>query len=95
MVGMGESSREVLAVMRDLRGVGCELLSIGQYLQPTVRHLPVSRYYTPDEFQVFKERGLEMGFVSVESGPLVRSSYQPRLLASRCRAYKLIHAKTF
>lgn len=75
MVGMGESSEEVLAVMRDLRAVGCELMSIGQYLQPTTQHLLVSRYYTPEEFQRFKAQGLEMGFASVESGPLVRSSY--------------------
>lgn len=75
MVGLGESADEVLAVMADLRGVGVDILTVGQYLQPTRRHLPIERYYTPEEFEEFRRRGLEMGFRWVESGPLVRSSF--------------------
>jgi lipoic acid synthetase len=75
MVGMGESVEEVMEVMEDLRGVGVDILTIGQYLQPTRRHTPIERYYTPDEFEMFRERGEEMGFRWVESAPLVRSSF--------------------
>jgi lipoic acid synthetase len=75
MVGLGESEAEVFAVMVDLRAVGCELLTIGQYLQPSQKHLPVERYYRPEEFDVFVTRGRELGFAHVEAGPLVRSSY--------------------
>jgi lipoic acid synthetase len=75
IVGMGENRDEVREVMRDLRSVGCEILTIGQYLQPTKQHLPVSRFYHPDEFAALKAEGLALGFRHVESGPLVRSSY--------------------
>ncbi len=75
MVGLGETPEEVLAVMADLRRVEVDVLTIGQYLQPTRHHLPIARYYTPDEFEEFRRRGLEMGFRWVESGPLVRSSF--------------------
>ncbi|OQY19563.1 MAG: lipoyl synthase [Anaerolineaceae bacterium 4572_32.1] len=75
MVGLGETVDEVLAVMRDLRELDVDILTIGQYLQPTRQHVPIARYYTPDEFEMFSERGREMGFRWVESGPLVRSSY--------------------
>lgn len=75
MVGLGETSDEIIATMRDLRAVDCDILTIGQYLQPAVRRLPVEKYYTPDEFADFKRIGLELGFRYVESGPLVRSSY--------------------
>ncbi|MBC8446143.1 MAG: lipoyl synthase [Chloroflexi bacterium] len=75
MVGLGETVDEVLAVMRDLRELDVDILTIGQYLQPTRQHFPISRYYTPEEFETFQERGYEMGFRWVESGPLVRSSY--------------------
>lgn len=75
IVGMGETIDEVRDVMRDLRSVGCDVLTIGQYLQPTRDHLPVSRFYDPSEFAVLKEEGLALGFSHVESGPLVRSSY--------------------
>lgn len=75
MVGLGETPEEVLAVMADLRRVGVDILTIGQYLQPTRRHLPIARYYTPDEFEMFRQQGLKMGFRWVESGPLVRSSF--------------------
>jgi lipoic acid synthetase len=75
MVGLGETVAEVLDTMRDLRGVGVNILTIGQYLQPTKAHWPIDRYYTPDEFAEFKKIGLDMGFQWVESAPLVRSSY--------------------
>jgi lipoyl synthase len=75
MLGLGESIEEVQQVMQDLRGVGCDILTRGQYLQPTKKHLPVDRYVHPDEFRWLKGKGLTMGFRHVESGPLVRSSY--------------------
>ena len=86
MVGLGETTDEVLDVMRDLRELDVDILTIGQYLQPTRRHIPIDRYYTPEEFVMFRTRGYEMGFRWVESDPLVRSSYnaeaQARALSS-------------
>jgi lipoic acid synthetase len=75
MLGLGESAREVLGVMQDLRAVGCDILTLGQYLQPSKEHLPVDRYVPPDEFAMYREEGKRMDFRHVESGPLVRSSY--------------------
>lgn len=75
MVGIGEKNEEVLELMKDLRDHDCDILTIGQYLQPTKQHLPVDRYVTLEEFKMFKEEGLKMGFKAVESAPLVRSSY--------------------
>lgn len=75
MVGIGEREEEVIAVMEDLRTVECDILTIGQYLQPTKEHLPVDRFVHPDEFKRYKIAGIGMGFKHVESGPLVRSSY--------------------
>jgi len=75
MVGLGEERDELIATLQDLRRVGCGILTIGQYLRPSAAHAPMARYYHPDEFRELKERALEMGFVHVESGPLVRSSY--------------------
>jgi lipoic acid synthetase len=75
MVGIGESNEEVLELMSDLRKVETDILTIGQYLQPTKNHLPVDRYVKPSEFEMFKREGLKMGFLAVESAPLVRSSY--------------------
>jgi lipoic acid synthetase len=75
MLGLGETVEEVESVLRDLVAHGCDILTLGQYLQPTKDHLPVSRYYHPDEFMRLKEVGLQFGFRHVESGPLVRSSY--------------------
>ncbi|MCL6493201.1 MAG: lipoyl synthase [Ignavibacterium sp.] len=75
MVGIGEKPKEVLELMRDLVNHGCDILTIGQYLQPTKDHLPVDRFVTPDEFAMYKSEGLKMGFKIVESAPLVRSSY--------------------
>jgi lipoic acid synthetase len=80
MLGLGEAWDEVLAVLADLRRANCDIVTIGQYLRPTngQRHLPVEKYYTPEEFQRLKEEGLALGFRAVESGPLVRSSYHAR-----------------
>ena len=75
MVGLGETVTELLETMQDIRNTGCDILTIGQYLSPSSRHLPIQRYYTPEEFDELKEVGIEMGFRHVESGPLVRSSY--------------------
>ena len=75
MLGLGETSAEVLAVLRDLRAHGVAIVTTGQYLRPTPAHLPVLRYVPPDEFRMYREEGLRMGFTHVESGPLVRSSY--------------------
>jgi lipoyl synthase len=75
MVGIGEKCDEVLEVMKDMRKSNVDILTVGQYLQPSKEHLPIDRYVTPDEFEMYKETGLEMGFKFVESGPLVRSSY--------------------
>ncbi|MDZ4746235.1 MAG: lipoyl synthase [bacterium] len=75
MLGLGEQPDEVLAVMQDLRSVHVDVLTLGQYLQPTKNHLPVDRFVHPDEFKRYETVGLEMGFGIVESGPLVRSSY--------------------
>jgi lipoic acid synthetase len=75
MVGLGESMEELLAVFRDLAERKVDILTVGQYLRPSRDHLPVARYYTPDEFHYMKTEALKMGFRHVESGPLVRSSY--------------------
>jgi lipoic acid synthetase len=75
MVGLGEEMHELLAVYRDLAAVGTDVLTIGQYLRPSKDHLPMARYYTPEEFVYMREEALKMGFRHVESGPLVRSSY--------------------
>jgi lipoic acid synthetase len=75
MVGLGEEHDELVATFRDLREVGCGILTIGQYLRPTEEHAPMVRYYHPDEFRELKTIALDLGFVHVESGPLVRSSY--------------------
>ncbi|TBL73992.1 lipoyl synthase [Paenibacillus thalictri] len=75
MIGVGEEWDEILQAMDDLRAVGCNILTIGQYLQPTPNHLTVKQYYTPEQFAQLKEEGIKRGFDHVESGPLVRSSY--------------------
>jgi len=75
MLGLGENDEEVLQSMKDLRNVGVDILTLGQYLQPTKKHIPIHEYIKPEKFLFFKEKGLQMGFKYVESGPLVRSSY--------------------
>jgi len=76
MTGLGEQPEEILQTMDDLRAVGCEVFTLGQYLQPSKEHLPVASYTTPEEFESFRVAGLEKGFAHVESQPLVRSSYR-------------------
>jgi len=75
ILGMGESIEEIREVMTDLKGIGCDILTMGQYLRPTRGHHPVKRFYTPEEFEGLKREGLDMGFRYVSAGPLVRSSY--------------------
>ena len=75
MLGIGETWDEIVDALRGLRQVDCDIVTIGQYLRPSMMHLPIERYYTPEEFAELKRIGLEMGFRHVESGPLVRSSY--------------------
>src|SRR5213594_3158368 len=84
IVGMGETNEEVRGVIRDLRAVGCDIMTIGQYLQPTKAHWPVVRFYPPEEFRLLKEEGLALGFHHVESGPLVRSSYHAERQVAGC-----------
>lgn len=78
MVGLGETKEEIIEAMKDLRAAGCDILTIGQYLQPTFKHIGVDRYYEPSEFAELKREGLALGFAHVEAGPLVRSSYHAR-----------------
>jgi lipoyl synthase len=75
MVGLGESAEELIEVFADLAARGVDILTVGQYLRPSRDHLPIARFYTPDEFRMLKEEALARGFRHVESGPLVRSSY--------------------
>ena len=86
MVGLGEERDELITTFQDLRNVGCQILTIGQYLRPSQNHAPMTRYYTPAEFADLKQAALDMGFVHVESGPLVRSSYHAHETAD---AYEL------
>ena len=76
IVGLGERNEEVVATMRDLRDNGVDVVTIGQYLQPSARHAPIDRWVHPDEFRWFREQGEALGFGSVFAGPLVRSSYR-------------------
>jgi lipoic acid synthetase len=92
MLGLGETLDEVRAVMRDLREWGVEILTLGQYLQPSKQHLPIERYVTPDEFAELKLYGLEIGFRWVEAGPLVRSSYHAE---QQVRALSVVHRKLY
>jgi lipoic acid synthetase len=89
MVGLGEEVDEVVAVFDDLRGAGVSILTIGQYLRPTPQHAPMVRYYHPDEFAELKRLALARGFVHVESGPLVRSSYHAHEQADAYERSKL------
>jgi lipoic acid synthetase len=75
MCGMGETQEEILETLQDLRNVGVSIVTLGQYLQPTARHLAVAEYVTPEQFNFYKEEGFKMGFEFIEAGPLVRSSY--------------------
>jgi len=86
MVGLGESDEEVLDLMRQLKGVDVDMVTIGQYMQPTAMHLPVERWVPPDTFDFYREEGLKMGFPEVYSGPLVRSSYHAEEQAAKLAA---------
>jgi lipoic acid synthetase len=86
MVGLGEQWDELLTAIRDLRSVGCDILTLGQYLRPSTTHLPVARYYTPDEFGRLRDYAQQLGFRHVEAGPLVRSSYHAWEQAERAGA---------
>jgi lipoic acid synthetase len=92
MLGLGETIDEVKAVMRDQRDWGVDILTLGQYLQPSKQHLPIDRYVTPTEFEELKQYGLGIGFQWVESGPLVRSSYHA---AEQVRALSAVHRKLY
>jgi lipoic acid synthetase len=86
MVGLGEETQEIVQTMRDLRASGVDILTIGQYLQPTARHVRIDRYYHPDEFARLRDDGFALGFRHVESGPLVRSSYHAHEQSDALRA---------
>ena len=75
MLGLGETEKEILQTMDDLLDKGCEVLTLGQYLQPTMAHMPVEEYIHPDRFEFYREQAKQKGFKAVESSPLVRSSY--------------------
>jgi lipoic acid synthetase len=92
MVGLGETLDEVKEVMCDQRQWGVDILTVGQYLQPSKKHLPIERYYTLEEFEEIKRYGYEIGFRWVESGPLVRSSYHA---AEQVRALSLVHRSLY
>ncbi len=92
MLGLGETLEEVKDTMRDLASWGVSILTIGQYLQPSRQHLPIERYYTPEEFEELKRFGLDIGFQWVESGPLVRSSYHA---AEQVRALSVVHRELY
>jgi lipoic acid synthetase len=83
MLGLGETDDELVSVMKDLRDVGCSILTLGQYLQPGKNHLPVVKYYHPDEFNSLRERAQSMGFAHVVAGPHVRSSYHADAVGSK------------
>ena len=92
MVGLGETMDEIKEVMRYQRSWGVDILTVGQYLQPSKKHLPIERYYTLEEFAEIKEYGLSIGFQWVESGPLVRSSYHA---AEQVRELSIVHRKLY
>ena len=92
MVGLGEEMDEIKAVMRDQRSWGVDILTIGQYLQPSKKHMPIARYYTMEEFAELREYGYSIGFKWVESNPLVRSSYHA---AEQVRALSVVHRKLY
>ena len=82
MLGLGETTEELFETLADLRSIGCDFLTLGQYLQPSPRHLPVVRYVPPDEFDELGRLALKLGFADVASGPFVRSSYHADEMAS-------------
>jgi lipoic acid synthetase len=85
MLGLGEDGEEVKRVLHDLRDAAIDIVTLGQYLQPTRNHLPVGRFYTPEEFESYRDYAYALGFKYVASGPLVRSSYHAERQESACR----------
>jgi lipoic acid synthetase len=85
MVGLGETRDELIGVMRDLLEANCDLLTIGQYLQPSLKHHPVVRFVTPEEFSEYQRMGTDLGFAGVASAPLVRSSFQAAALYAKVK----------
>ena len=81
MFGLGETEEEILVAFEDIKRVGVDVLTLGQYMRPTINHLPVEKWYTPDEFEYFKKLAIEIGFLEVASGPMVRSSYRADRIA--------------
>ncbi len=94
MVGVGETWDEILQTMRDIRAQQTDIMTIGQYLRPSMEHLPVEKYYHPDEFAELKRLGLAMGFKYVESGPLVRSSYHAHEQAQQAEGVLVLNAQS-
>jgi len=90
MVGLGESTEELVEVFRDLGGRGVDILTVGQYLRPSRDHLPIARFYTPEEFRELREEALRFGFRHVESGPMVRSSYHAHEQAESTAAPRVV-----
>jgi len=86
MLGLGETDAEIRRTMADLRAIGVDILTLGQYLRPTVNHLPIQRFVTPDEFAAYREHALGLGFLECVSGPLVRSSYRAEQALARNNA---------
>ncbi len=78
MIGLGETHDEIIETLKDLRAVNCERITLGQYLRPSLAHIPVQRYWTPKEFDKLAEIAKELGFKTINSGPLVRSSYHAK-----------------
>ena len=81
MLGLGENEAELLEAFRDIRSTGVDVLTLGQYMRPTANHLPVEKWYTPEEFNYYKDLALKIGFQEVASGPMVRSSYRADRIA--------------
>ena len=93
MLGLGETNDEILTTMDDLRRIGVDILTLGQYLRPTPNHLPVERYVTPEEFNRYRDLGLEKGFLEVPSGPMVRSSYRAERVLEKILANRNVVAR--
>jgi lipoic acid synthetase len=89
MLGLGETEEELFGALADLRQVGCDILTLGQYLQPTLRHLPVTEFIPPHKFDAYGDRARHMGFAHVASGPMVRSSYHAEEFSVGVRALVL------
>jgi len=91
MVGLGETTDEVVQVMKDLRSVGCDIITIGQYLQPSPKHLPVQSFISPEQFERWQTLGQSLGFLQVVSSPLTRSSYHAEQVQSLMIQFPRIH----